>query len=73
MLNVKRVTLAATMGLVLVAGLGSTAMAGGPKQEKVDICHRAGDKFVQISVAQPAVSAHMRHGDTLPDEYGDCQ
>ena len=32
---------------------------------RVEVCHRAGDKFVAISVAQPAVGAHLAHGDGL--------
>lgn len=32
---------------------------------KVDVCHRAGDAYVSISVAQPAVPAHLAHGDGL--------
>ena len=32
---------------------------------RVEVCHRAGDKFVPISVAEAAVAAHLAHGDGL--------
>lgn len=35
---------------------------------KVDVCHRAGDAYVAISVAPPAVPAHLAHGDGLVGE-----
>jgi hypothetical protein len=48
--------------LLLAAGIGPSA-AG---QAKVTICHKPGtaDEH-QLSVAQPAVQAHLAHGDTL--------
>ena len=61
--------LSAVLALGILAAVGASAGGG---QEKVDICHRAGDKFVEISVAMPAVPAHMAHGDVMPDDYGEC-
>jgi hypothetical protein len=36
--------------------------------KKVTVCHKAGKsgKFVKISVAKPALKAHLKHGDVLP-------
>ncbi len=52
---------------------GWLATAGAaPPQGKTTICHVAGDKIVEISVSNSALSAHLAHGDTMPDEYGEC-
>jgi hypothetical protein len=35
-------------------------------QPKVTICHRTGSgKRVTITIAEPALPAHLRHGDTI--------
>lgn len=58
--------------LILVAFAVSTVAAGG-NNEKVSLCHSAGGhKWVEITVSENALPAHMRHGDVLADEYGDC-
>ena len=44
-------------------------------QPKVTICHRTGSEshpWVQITVEQPAVKAHSRHGDLVPAPAGGC-
>ncbi len=57
--------------MVLVSAM--TASAVGTPQDKVSICHQTGNGGShQINVSGNALEAHMRHGDTLPDEYGDC-
>jgi hypothetical protein len=50
----------------LAAGVAS--YAAQPSRDKVDICHWASDEnaFILISVASPAVDAHVAHGDGLP-------
>jgi len=58
-------------GLIIALFAVSAVVAGGP-QGKTTICHSAGHKYVEITVSNNAVPAHMRHGDTMPDEYGDC-
>lgn len=37
----------------------------GAKADKVDICHRAGDKFNPLNVNGNALWAHLEHGDAL--------
>jgi hypothetical protein len=58
--------------MLILAGFAvSTVAADGP-DGKVTICHFASSKVVQITVSTNAESAHLQHGDVLPDEYGDC-
>jgi hypothetical protein len=57
--------------LILGVFTVSAVFAGGP-QGKSDVCHHAGFKYVEINVSNNAVPAHLRHGDVLPDEYGNC-
>jgi hypothetical protein len=54
----------------MIAFSASALAAGGG--EKVDICHWANHKYVEINVSVNAMPAHLRHGDVLADEYGDC-
>ena len=70
--KLKRMLLPAVASVALAIAIVTTAAAAGGDQDKVSICHVAGDKFVEISVAAPALKAHQAHGDTMPDEYGDC-
>jgi hypothetical protein len=37
----------------------------GAKADKVDLCHRAGDKFSLLTVNGNALWAHLEHGDAL--------
>lgn len=62
-----RIALTAIFG-IFVALLFAAAPAQS-KQLKVDICH---NDFL-ISVALPAVAAHIDHGDYQPDGNGDCE
>jgi len=58
--------------LILVVFAVSSALAQGPAG-KSTVCHNAGGhKFVEISVSNNALGAHMNHGDVLQDEYGEC-
>lgn len=51
------------------SSFSSTAASSEDRAEvtspRVEVCHRAGDTFVAISVAQSAVGAHLAHGDGL--------
>lgn len=57
--------------LLLTALAVGGVMAQGPAG-KTTICHAAAHKYVQITVSNNALPAHMGHGDVMPDEYGDC-
>jgi hypothetical protein len=72
MTRVRRLLLTALLpAMVLVAA--TTASAFGSPQGKVDVCHRTGNgSFHEINISANALPAHMRHGDVMPDEYGDC-
>ena len=49
-----------------------TALEARKKDNKVTICHSTGNGgFHPISVNQNALSAHLRHGDYIPDADGD--
>lgn len=73
MSNIKRVVVSVGLALVLAVAVGATALAGGNKEHKLALCHLASNaRVVEISVAMPAMQAHMAHGDFLVDEYGEC-
>ena len=49
----------------------TTAVTDEARIGKTTICHRTGNgRFRQISVAPPAVPAHMAHGDAMPGTNG---
>jgi len=54
---------AAGGGIAPVSAADPSVVAETLRQAKIDICHlRAGD-FIRLSVAEPAVDAHIAHGD----------
>ncbi|MFN2483793.1 MAG: hypothetical protein ABR509_02490 [Candidatus Limnocylindria bacterium] len=60
----------AVPALILAAFGASSVAAGG---DKVTLCHSAGGhKWVEITVSQNALTAHLNHGDVTVDEYGAC-
>lgn len=57
---------------LLLVVLATGAIAGG-NNDKQTVCHRTGNGEVhQITVSVNAVPAHLRQGDVLLDDYGDC-
>jgi hypothetical protein len=65
------VTFLVLPALILIAFAVSTVAAVGPAG-KTTVCHLASHKFVKINISNNALPAHFRHGDVLPDQYGDC-
>ncbi len=72
MARVRRLLFTALVpAMVLVAA--TTATVVGHPQDKVDVCHLTGNgSFHEINISANALPAHLRHGDVLPDQYGDC-
>ena len=66
-----RALLAMVLPIIVLIAFVTSAAANGNNQ-KVDVCHWASHKFVEIRVSVNALPAHLGHGDVLPDEYGDC-
>jgi hypothetical protein len=57
--------------IVMIAFAASALGAG--HAGKVDVCHWADHKYVEISISVNALPAHLAHGDVEVDvEYGDC-
>lgn len=71
MSKARRLMVALVLPATILLGFAATAAAGGPSG-KVDVCHFASHKYVEISVSRNALPAHLRHGDVMTDEYGDC-
>lgn len=67
----RRLLLALLLPALVMIMFAASAIAA-PPQGKVDLCHFASHKFVEISVSVNAEPAHLRHGDVLLDQYGDC-
>ena len=72
MVKVRRMMFSALVpALVLVAA--STANVVGQPLDKVSVCQRTGNgSYHEVNISQNALPAHLKHGDVLPDEYGDC-
>jgi hypothetical protein len=70
--NVRRFLVAIVVPAIIVMIFAVSSVAAGGKAGKVAICHWANHKFVEINVSMNAMPAHLRHGDVLTDEYGDC-
>jgi hypothetical protein len=71
MTRARRLLLSLALPVVILLSIAATA-AGAGHAGKVEICHFASHKYVEISVSTNALPAHMRHGDVMPDEYGAC-
>jgi hypothetical protein len=72
MAKVRRLLVTALVpAMILVAATAASAV--GSPQGKVDVCHITGNgSFHEINISGNALTAHLNHGDVLPDEYGDC-
>ncbi len=73
-MRARRLLISFLLPVIILIGFAATAAAngsGGPAG-KVDVCHFASHKFVEINISTHALPAHLAHGDVLPDQYGAC-
>ena len=72
MRKLRRLLATALLPATVFIAAGTATVFGSP-QGKQDICHLTGNgSYHVINVSMNAVPAHLRHGDVLTDEYGDC-
>jgi hypothetical protein len=59
---------------VVALAIGASAFAARPPDnQKVSVCHLTGaGTFVQLSISERALAAHLRHGDVMMGDYGYC-
>jgi hypothetical protein len=67
----RRLLLSLVLPVIIVVSFAASVAAAG-HAGKVDVCHFASHKYVEINVSVNALPAHLRHGDVMPDEYGNC-
>ncbi len=72
MLKLRRLLATSGVALGLAGAISATAVAQGGGQEKTSVCHQTGNGMHQIEIAAPAVDAHIAHGDSVVDDYGEC-
>jgi hypothetical protein len=72
MRKIRRLLATALLPAIVLVAAG-TASAFGSPQGKQDVCHLTGNgSYHLINVSGNALPALLRHGDVLPDEYGNC-
>ena len=70
--TIRRLVLTLLFPALLIVVLATSAIAGG-NNVKMTVCHVTGNGSSHpISVSENAVPAHLAHGDSLTDDYGDC-
>jgi len=72
MQTVRKILVATVVPALLVTLFAVSSVAANGSAGKVELCHWANHKFVEITVSMSAEPAHLRHGDVREDEYGDC-
>jgi hypothetical protein len=72
MARARRLLITLLLPVIIILGIVATAAAAGGPAGKVEVCHFASHKYVEISISANALPAHMAHGDVLPDQYGSC-
>jgi len=58
------IALLGSVALALAIGTLPAQLAQAGPGDQVEICHQAGSRTITIRVAEPAVQAHLNHGDT---------
>ncbi len=70
--RVRRLLFTALVPAMVLVAAGTASVVGKP-QDKVYVCHFTGNGSSHvINISANALPSHLRHGDVLPDEYGDC-
>jgi hypothetical protein len=72
MRNLRALIVALVVPMLILGVFAVSAVSAAGGAGKSEVCHWANHKYVEISVSNNAVAAHLRHGDALPDEYGVC-
>ena len=72
MQTIRKILVATVVPALLVTLFAVSSVAANGSAGKVELCHWANHKFVEITVSMSAEPAHLRHGDVREDEYGDC-
>jgi hypothetical protein len=72
MTRARRLLISLVLPIIIVVGFAATVAANGGPAGKVDVCHFASHKYVEINISTHALPAHLAHGDVLTDEYGNC-
>ena len=70
--TIRRFVVAIVIPALIVTIFAVSSVAAGGNAGKVAVCHWANHKFVKITVSMNAMPAHLRHGDVVTDEYGQC-
>lgn len=71
MTHARQVFLSIALPAIILLSLVASAAAAG-HAGKSEICHFASHKYVEISISNNALPAHLAHGDVMPDIYGNC-
>ena len=72
MVSLRQIVFTALVPATLLVAATVGAAQGEPTA-KVAVCHQTGNgSFHEINISGNALPAHLRHGDVLTDEYGDC-
>lgn len=70
--NLRRFFVATVIPAIIVTIFAVSSVAATGNAGKVALCHWANHKFVKVTVSMNAMPAHLRHGDAVTDEYGEC-
>ena len=73
MKTVRRLVVAILIPAIMLTVFAVTIVAAQGPDGKTTVCHLTGNGgYHAITVSNNALPAHYRHGDVLPDAYGNC-